>query len=212
LVVVDRFRPGGYRFLCRAEKSVQFFPYLIAQRHCTFTQTIYLWSLILLSMQILEAREELLQSLQARNKQGSKVPGGATENVNLSSPPTEEKVIEASSIQDKAGTSEVSSFKEPTSDITSDIESERFSISTTDVEIIDKSVIQEEPAVKNEVKTWSVESKSQFGTDEVDEWPDDDGPAEEVGAACNNNRTSLGREEDVSFSDLNKRDDGQQGK
>jgi hypothetical protein len=168
-------------------------------------------------MQILEAREELLQSLQARNKQGSKVPGGATENVNLSSPPTEEKVIEPSSIQDKAGTSEVSSFKEPTSDITSDIESERFSISTTDVEIIDKSVIQEEPAVKNEVKTSSVESKTQFGTDEVDEWPDDDGPAEEVGSASNNNRTSL-REEDVSFSDLEDDDDndnkkdGQQGK
>jgi hypothetical protein len=144
-------------------------------------------------MQILEAREELLLSLQAKNQQGSKVPGGTVDNVKLPSPPAEEKVIEPSSIQDKPGTPEVSSFEEPTSDIVPVIEAEKFPISTTDVEIIDKSVIEEELAMKNDVKTLSVESKTQFETDEdeVDEWPDDD-VAEEVGTASNNNRTSLG--------------------
>ncbi|TVU20634.1 hypothetical protein EJB05_36849 [Eragrostis curvula] len=176
---------------------------------------------LLSTPQILEAREELLQSLQAKNKQGSKVLGGAAENVDLSSDPAEEKVIEPSSIQDKAGTSEVSSFEEPSSDITPDIEAEKFPILVTDMEIIDKSVIEEELAVKNESKTLPVESKTQFvpDEDEVDEWPDDEDPAEEVGAASNSNRTSsLGREEDVSFSDLEDDDDddnerdGQRGK
>ncbi|XP_062179497.1 uncharacterized protein LOC133884152 [Phragmites australis] len=164
--------------------------------------------------QILEAREELLQSLQAQNKQGSKVPGESSENANESSP-AEEKVIQPSSIQDEAGTSEVSPFKEHTSDITPEIESEKFPIATTEVEIVDKSVIEEELAVRNESKASPVESKIHFETDEdeVDEWPDDH-PAEEVGQASNG--TSLGREEDVSFSDLEDDDDnkrvGQQGK
>ena len=143
----------------------------------------------------------MLQSLQAQNKRGSKFSGESSENVNASTAPAEEKVIQPSSIQDKAETSEISSFEEPTSDITPEIESEIFLISTTDVEIVDKSVIEEELAVKNESKTSPIQSKLRFETDkdEVDEWPDDD-PAEEVSAA--NNRTSLGREEDVSFSDL----------
>ncbi|CAL4909049.1 unnamed protein product [Urochloa decumbens] len=154
---------------------------------------------LLSTPQILEAREQLLQSLQAQNKQGSNFSGESSENVHAAA---EEKVIQPSSIQDSAGTSEISSFEEPTSDITLEIESEKFQIPTTEVEIVDKSVIEEELAVKNESKTPTVESKLRFETDEdeVDEWPDDD-PAEEVGAA-GNNRTSLGREEDVSFSDL----------
>lgn len=138
-----------------------------------------------------------MQSLQAQNKRGSKFPGESSDFA----APAEERVIQPSSIQDKAGTSEVSSFEEPSSDITPERESEKFSISTTDVEIVDKSVIEEELAVKNDSRTSAVESKLRFEADddEVDEWPDDE-PAEEVGAASH--RTSLGREEDVSFSDL----------
>ncbi|KAF8719294.1 hypothetical protein HU200_023993 [Digitaria exilis] len=152
---------------------------------------------LLSTPQILEAREQLLQSLQAQNKRGSKFPGESSDFA----APAEERVIQPSSIQDKAGTSEVSSFEEPSSDITPERESEKFSISTTDVEIVDKSVIEEELAVKNDSRTSAVESKLRFEADddEVDEWPDDE-PAEEVGAASH--RTSLGREEDVSFSDL----------
>lgn len=157
---------------------------------------------LLSTPQILEAREQLLQSLQAQNKRVSKFTVETSENTNLSTAPAEEKVIQPSSIQDKAGTSEISSFEEPTSDITPEIESEKFPISTTEVEIVDKSVIEEELAVKNEGKTPPVQSKLRFeiDEDEVDEWPDDDPTEEEVGAA--GSRTSLGREEDVSFSDL----------
>jgi hypothetical protein len=166
--------------------------------------------MILLSTQILEAREQLLQSLQSQNKRGSKVPGESSESSNASSAPPEEKVIQPSIIRDKADTPEKSSFEEPSSDITPEIVSEKFPISTTEVEMVDKSVVEEELAVTNESRTSPVESKLRFETDEeeVDEWPDDDptdewpddDPTDEVGQA--GNRGSLGREEDVSFSDL----------
>ncbi|KAL6620506.1 hypothetical protein ACP70R_035645 [Stipagrostis hirtigluma subsp. patula] len=161
---------------------------------------------LLSTPQILEAREELLQSLQVNNKRESKVHGESSENVDVSSAPAEEKVIQPSSIQDKAGISEVLLFEEPTSDITPDIESEKFPISTTEVEIVDKSVIEEELAVKSKISP--VESKIHFEADEdeVDEWPDDDDEAPEE-VVASSNRTSLGHEEDVSFSDLEDNDE-----
>ncbi|CAM0954641.1 unnamed protein product [Alopecurus aequalis] len=61
--------------------------------------------------QILEAREELLQSLQAKNKRGSETTGESSEN----SAPAEEEVIEPSSIQEKAAISEPLKWKSSTS-------------------------------------------------------------------------------------------------
>ncbi|KAJ1263610.1 hypothetical protein BS78_09G199100 [Paspalum vaginatum] len=159
---------------------------------------------LLSTPQILEAREQLLQSLQAENKRGSRFVGESSESLNAVSDPAEEKVIQPSSIQDEADISEISSFEEPTSDITPEIGSEKFpSISTAEVEIVDKSVIEEELAAKPESKTSPAECKPRFEAceDEADEWPDDD-PAEEVGVGPGSNRASLVREEDVSFSDL----------
>ncbi|WVZ99219.1 hypothetical protein U9M48_044548 [Paspalum notatum var. saurae] len=158
---------------------------------------------LLSTPQILEAREQLLQSLQAENKRGSKFVGESSESLNAASDPAEEKVIQPSSIQDEADISEISSFEEPTSDITPEIESEKFpSISSTEVEIVDKSVIEEELATKPESKTSPTACKPRFEAceDEADEWPDDD-PADEVGGP-GSNRASLVREDDVSFSDL----------
>uniref|UniRef100_A0A452ZJB5 Uncharacterized protein n=1 Tax=Aegilops tauschii subsp. strangulata TaxID=200361 RepID=A0A452ZJB5_AEGTS len=162
-------------------------------------------------IQILEAREELLQSLQAKNKRGSETTGESSENANESSGPAEEKVIEPSIIQDKeVSISEVRSFEEPTSDITPEIEAEKFPVSTTEVEIIDKSVIEEELlSVKDKIKAPLVESRLHTDTDEdeVDEWPEDDSAEEPEAVAAASNRASLGREEDVSFSDLEDDDD-----
>jgi hypothetical protein len=153
-------------------------------------------------MQILEAREELLQSLQAKNKRGSESTGEPSENANAFSPPTKEKVIQPSSIQDKEAISEVRSFEEATSDITPEIVAEKFPVSTTEVEIVDKSVIEEELSVKDKSKTSSIESRPRTDEDEVDEWPDDDTDEEPEAPGTASNRPSLGQEEDVSFSDL----------
>ncbi|XP_047094952.1 uncharacterized protein LOC124707340 [Lolium rigidum] len=157
---------------------------------------------LLSTPQILEAREELLQSLQAKNKRGSESTGEPSENANAFSPPTKEKVIQPSSIQDKEAISEVRSFEEATSDITPEIVAEKFPVSTTEVEIVDKSVIEEELSVKDKSKTSSVESRPRADEDEVDEWPDDDTDEEPEAPGTASNRPSLGQEEDVSFSDL----------
>ncbi|KAF0925247.1 hypothetical protein E2562_015962 [Oryza meyeriana var. granulata] len=166
---------------------------------------------LLSTPQILQAREELLQSLQTKNKRESEVlgEGESSKTVNMSSVPAEEKVIQPSSVENKAGKSEVSLFEEPTSDISPDIEAEKFPIATTEVEIVDKSVIEEELSVKNETKSLPVESKIHAETDEdeVDEWPDDDDDDAEEVVGTAGNRTSLGQEEDVSFSDLEDDDD-----
>ncbi|VAH21098.1 unnamed protein product [Triticum turgidum subsp. durum] len=166
---------------------------------------------LLSTPQILEAREELLQSLQANNKRGSETTGESSKNANESSAPAEEKVIEPSIIQDKeVSISEVRSFEEPTSDITPEIEAEKFPVPTTEVEIVDKSVIEEELlSVKDKIKAPLVESRLHADTDEdeVDEWPDDDSAEEPEAVAAASNRASLGREEDVSFSDLEDDDD-----
>ncbi|XBJ26639.1 hypothetical protein VPH35_004016 [Triticum aestivum] len=170
---------------------------------------------LLSTPQILEAREELLQSLQAKNKRGSETTRESSENANESSAPAEEKVIEPSIIQDKeVSISEVRSFEEPTSDITPEIEAEKFPVSTTEVEIIDKSVIEEELlSVKDKIRAPLVQSRLHADTDEdeVDEWPDDDSTEEPEAVAAASNRASLGREEDVSFSDLEDDDDDDGG-
>ncbi|KAM3405312.1 hypothetical protein ACQJBY_008033 [Aegilops geniculata] len=173
---------------------------------------------LLSTPQILEAREALLQSLQAKNKRGAKTTGESSENANESAAPAEGKVIEPSIIEDKeVSISEVRSFEEPTSDITPEIEAEKFPVSTTEVEIIDKSVIEEELlSVKDKIKAPLAESRLHADTDEdeVDEWPDDDSAEEPEAVAAASNRASLGREEDVSFSDLeddDADDDGNKG-
>uniref|UniRef100_A0ACD5U1J4 Uncharacterized protein n=1 Tax=Avena sativa TaxID=4498 RepID=A0ACD5U1J4_AVESA len=165
---------------------------------------------LLSTPQILEAREELLQSLQAKNNQGSETTGESSENVNAFSAPAEEKVIQPSSIQEKSAISEVRSFEEPTSDITPEVLAEKFPVSTTEEEIVDKSVIEEELSVKEKSKTSPAESRLHADTDEgeVDEWPDDDTDDDEPEAhGAASNRPSLGQEEDVSFSDLEDDDD-----
>ncbi|KAM0881440.1 hypothetical protein ACQ4PT_032991 [Festuca glaucescens] len=155
---------------------------------------------LLSTPQILEAREELLQSLQAKNKRGPESTGESSENAN----PAEEKVIQPSSIQDKEAITEVRSFEEPTSDITPETLAEKFPVSTTEVEIVDKSVIEEELSVKKISKTSPVEPRLHADTDddEVDEWPGDDTDEEPELAGAASNRPSLGQEDDVSFSDL----------
>uniref|UniRef100_I1QKT0 BSD domain-containing protein n=1 Tax=Oryza glaberrima TaxID=4538 RepID=I1QKT0_ORYGL len=58
---------------------------------------------LLSTPQILQAREELLQSLQTKNKRGSEVPEEeeSSKTVIMSSAPSEEKVIQPSSIENK---------------------------------------------------------------------------------------------------------------
>jgi len=82
-------------------------------------------------------------------------------------------------------------------------EADKHPIPTTDAEVIDKSVIQEELVVKTEVKSLPTEKSNQYPAEddeekEVDDWLQDmDHVSSKTGKTA-----SAGEEEDVSFSDL----------
>ncbi|GJM93024.1 hypothetical protein PR202_ga09540 [Eleusine coracana subsp. coracana] len=156
---------------------------------------------------ILEAREELLQHSPTNNKISPKEPEGSeqsSENRNVSSvqPEDKEPSPSTSSIQSKSEISETPSVQEPTSDPMADVEADKHPISTTEAEIIDKPVIQEELVVKNETKSipdvksnvYTVEDDDK----EVDEWLQD-----MTSVPSKTGKTTVAaEEEDISFSDL----------
>lgn len=144
-------------------------------------------------MQILEAREGLLQSSPTKDKLLS-------ENRNTTEPQESES---PSSIQNKHGVPEAPSFQELTSDPVPNVEADKHPISSTEAEIVDKSVIQEELVMKTEAKSLPTEKSNPYPAEdddekEVDDWLQDvDSVPSKTG-----NPTGAGEEEDVSFSDL----------
>ncbi|KAM0891895.1 hypothetical protein ACQ4PT_026073 [Festuca glaucescens] len=164
---------------------------------------------LLSTTQILEAREELLQSSPRMKKLGSQGPGGSSENKDTPSIQAEDTEFSASSIQYKSGLSEATTFQEPTPDPLPGVEAIKHPISTSESEIVDKSVIEEVLVVKNEMMNISEKPNLYTLEDdddkEVEEWLEDmDHVSSKTG-----NITSAGHDEDedVSFSDLEDDDD-----
>ncbi|KAK1667317.1 hypothetical protein QYE76_055476 [Lolium multiflorum] len=164
---------------------------------------------LLSTTQILEAREELLQSSPRMKKLGSQGPGGSSENKDSPSTQAEDTEFSASSIQYKSGLSEATTFQEPTPDPLPGVEAIKHPISTSELEIVDKSVIEEVLVVKNEMMNISEKPKLYTPEDdadkEVEEWLED---MDHV-SSKSGNITSAGHDEDedVSFSDLEDDDD-----
>ncbi|XP_047060777.1 uncharacterized protein LOC124667558 [Lolium rigidum] len=158
---------------------------------------------LLSTTQILEAREELLQSSPRMKKLGSQ-PGGSSENKDSPSTQAEDTEFSASSIQYKSGLSEATTFQEPTPDPLPGVEAIKHPISTSELEIVDKSVIEEVLVVKNEMMNISEKPKLYTPEDdddkEVEEWLED---MDHV-SSKSGNITFAGHDEDedVSFSDL----------
>jgi len=158
---------------------------------------------LLSTTQILEAREELLQSSPRMKKLGSEGPGGSSENKDTPSTEAEDREFSPSSIQYKSGVSEATSFQEPTPDPLPGVEAIKHPISTSEPEVVDKSVIEEELVVKNETNNIPAEKPNLYTPEddedkEVEEWLEDmDDVSSKTG-----NITSVGNDEDVSFSDL----------
>ncbi|XP_025818418.1 uncharacterized protein LOC112894816 [Panicum hallii] len=152
---------------------------------------------ILSTLQILEAREELLQNSPTKNKL-------SPENRNSPSTQPEDSVMSPSSIQNESRMPEAPSFEEPTSAPVPNAEADKHPISTTEAEVIDKSVIQEELVVKTEVKSLPTGKSNPYPADddddekEVDDWLQDMDPV----SSKTGKTASAGEEEDVSFSDL----------
>ncbi|KAM0895197.1 hypothetical protein ACQ4PT_023992 [Festuca glaucescens] len=164
---------------------------------------------LLSTTEILEAREELLQSSPRMKKLGSQGPGGSSENKETPSTQAEDTEFSASSIQYKSGLSEATTFQEPNPDPLPGVEAIKHPISTSELEIVDKSVIEEVLVVKNEMMNISEKPKLYTPEDdddkEVEEWLED---MDHV-SSKSGNITSAGHDEDedVSFSDLEDDDD-----
>jgi hypothetical protein len=158
-------------------------------------------------MQILEAREELLQNSPTKDKtspEGTEDSGQSSEIRNAPSiqPEDKESLPSTSSIQNKSGISETPSIQEPVPDPMADVEADKHPIPTTEAEIIDKPVIQEELVVKTETESTSDVKSNLYTTEdddkEVDDWLQDmTSLPNKTGKT-----TAAGEEEDISFSDL----------
>ncbi|KAL6845212.1 hypothetical protein ACP4OV_024707 [Aristida adscensionis] len=162
---------------------------------------------LLSTPEILKAREELLQSSPKKNQlvsEGLGVVEESSENKNVLSTEPKDKDLSPSSIKNKNGTFEAQSSQEPTSDPTADIEANKYPVSTPEPEIVDKSVIQEELVLKNEINCVPNEKSGHLYTAETD----DDKEVEEwlqdmvTVPSKTGYPTAAGEEEDVSFSDL----------
>ncbi|EHA8590671.1 hypothetical protein COCNU_scaffold022069G000040 [Cocos nucifera] len=164
---------------------------------------------LLSTPQIVEARAMLLQDLQNRTKMGSERSGGGTlyRKEDATSVPIEHNVIAPPKTLYGTGPSKTPSFGEPTSDPFVDVETEKHPVETTEVKIIDKSVIEEQLPLQSKTTDLPSEtSKVSIAKDEEDgdDWLEEDaGEMGSTGGAA----IPLGHEEDISFSDLEDDDD-----
>ncbi|KAJ1285547.1 hypothetical protein BS78_03G287900 [Paspalum vaginatum] len=152
---------------------------------------------ILSTPQILKAREELLQSSPTKNKLSSE-----NRNNSAESPiQPEDSKLSSSSTQNERGLSEAQPFQ-PTSDAVPNVEADKHPVSTTEAEIIEKSVIQEELVVKTEVTSSPTEKSNPHPAEDDDEKEVDDWLQDVDSVPSKTGNTTAVEEEDVSFSDL----------
>ncbi|ONK74578.1 uncharacterized protein A4U43_C03F7930 [Asparagus officinalis] len=170
---------------------------------------------LLTTPQIVQAREMLLQDLQTRTK--PKPAESATDALMQkevdASVPSEQNVV-TSEASAETSSIETLHVEDPSTSLPiTDLETEKHPVHTTEVKIIDKSVIEEDQPIQMKTKdlkgtsnTRSIE-KSEEDDEDVDDWLEE----EETGEASVPKGTTipLGNDDDVSFSDLE--DDGDQG-
>lgn len=166
-------------------------------RSIAHTLLLHFTFFIFYFIQILKAREVLLQSSPTKKRLGP--DDGSSQNWNV-----------ASTKGDNSGMSEAPSLEEATSVPMNVVEADKHPISVAEVEIIDKSVVEEELVVKNETKSIPSDSEkanlhitSDDDDKEVEDWLKDVAPV----SSKTGNVNSAGQEEDISFSDLEDEED-----
>ncbi|XP_058069713.1 uncharacterized protein LOC131218862 [Magnolia sinica] len=160
---------------------------------------------LLSTPQIVEARAMWLQELQNRTKPESDRFGrGISYTKDAADAVPEERFPTANVLSE---TTPIATFAfEPTSSVsTTDIETDKHPVVTSETRIIDKSVVEEGTAIQTKSKdlpTSASKPLDQEYDDEGDDWLEEDNS--EMGGAT----IPLGNEEDVSFSDLEDDYDG----
>ncbi|KAK8544284.1 hypothetical protein V6N13_034646 [Hibiscus sabdariffa] len=165
---------------------------------------------LLSTPQIVEARAMLMHEIQhpAKAKTAEDHPESGTSNIAADSP-HEESLSVPSPTQSKPMLSKESETEvaTPTTSVAVEIPTEKHPVQSTEVQVVDKSVIEEEPI--KEVKHQHSTSGSSVVSIEKYEDDADDWLKEETSEAVGINATTvpLGNDEDVSFSDLEDDDD-----
>ncbi|XP_077233874.1 uncharacterized protein LOC143876115 [Tasmannia lanceolata] len=155
---------------------------------------------VLATPQIVEARAMLLQELQNRTKQNPDKSGRST---SFTREAPQEQLI-TPYVSPETGPSRTFTFEPTTTVSTSDFETEKHPIVTTEMKIIDKSAIEEGSKIQTKGLSSTVSGvvmDQKFEEEGDDEWLHED-HSELTGASI-----PLGNEEDVSFSDLEDNDD-----
>uniref|UniRef100_F6HWX2 Uncharacterized protein n=1 Tax=Vitis vinifera TaxID=29760 RepID=F6HWX2_VITVI len=160
-------------------------------------------------MQIVKARAKLTQELQNRTKAKPEPESErGTYLKETTNPPHEEHPSVPSSSQSESLPLKTSSIESATSIVASDFPTEKHTVLSTKVQIVDKSVVEEGP-VKEIKNQDSLSGSSSRILDEKYEDDGDDWLKEESSEIVGAGRATmpLVNEEDVSFSDLEE-DDG----
>lgn len=195
--------------------AISTFIYLNFQIFVVLFQVVELLTIIIvtswlvLCMQIVKARAKLTQELQNRTKAKPEPESErGTYLKETTNPPHEEHPSVPSSSQSESLPLKTSSIESATSIVASDFPTEKHTVLSTKVQIVDKSVVEEGP-VKEIKNQDSLSGSSSRILDEKYEDDGDDWLKEESSEIVGAGRATmpLVNEEDVSFSDLEE-DDG----
>ncbi|KAJ8773285.1 hypothetical protein K2173_028462 [Erythroxylum novogranatense] len=153
---------------------------------------------ILSTPQVMEARAMWMQELHKKMKPESDWFAKTTSSIRESSDPLHEDFAHARAVD----------FEQITTSFT-DYESEKLPVVSTEMQFVDKSVIEEKEVIKKEDKSPVTGQSSRLlvpnyeEEEEDDDWPDEDDS--DLGGY--KSTIPLGNEEEISFSDLED-DDG----
>ncbi|TYI89118.1 hypothetical protein E1A91_D03G031900v1 [Gossypium mustelinum] len=162
---------------------------------------------LLSTSQIVEARAMLMQGIQNRSKAKMEDHSeSGTSNIKADLP-HEEFLSVPSPAQSKPTPFNESGNEAADTAVAVEVATEKHPVQTTEMQVVDKSVIEEEP--KKEVKHQHSTSASSGVSIEKFEDDADDWLKEETSEAVGTSATTipLGNDEDVSFSDLEDDDD-----
>ncbi|XP_052201947.1 uncharacterized protein LOC127807842 [Diospyros lotus] len=165
---------------------------------------------ILSTPQVEAARAMWMQELQKRTKKETGWLRRGSSYLRDSGDAWQEKVDDAASDEDPGNMSvQTFAFEPPTYSVTREFE--KYSVASTEVHVVDKSVIEEEPLTKTKDKDVVagpslkavVQNYKDDDEDEDDDWLKEDSDLDGYDGTA----TLLGDDEDVSFSDLEADDD-----
>ncbi|XP_057962315.1 uncharacterized protein LOC131153881 [Malania oleifera] len=167
---------------------------------------------LLSTPQIVEARAMLQQDSQNRMKAKPEpdLPGrGTSQSMEAADSPKEEHPSISPNAEFESVPLKTTALESATSTAAADFETEKHPILSSESQIIDKSVVQEEP-VNQTILQCALSGSSSRALDDKyeddgDEWLKEDN-SEAVGIS--GTTIPIGNEEDVSFSDLEDDDDG----